>query len=316
MDVNNLINFSDFDEDGDGKIDAITIFHSGYAAEWMSKDEYGANYLDRIWSHKWYLFSDRDGSQLGPWESQDGVKIWEYHISSAFWGLQGDDIARVGVVAHETGHFLGLPDLYDQNRGGKGLGKYCLMANSWGWDQSQEPPGTMSCWTKIELGWVEPKRPVYGVNAVADSSTTPTCFKIGDGEFGFPKGEYLLIENRQPKDLDKKLPQGGLAIYKVDEAADLDSEGHPGQDNWPSNGKHYRVALLQADGQYDLEKGNNHGDKFDLFHAKGVNELLPSTKKEEDGPFPNTDSYKGGVLEKSSVKIHDISISGDDGCQP
>ena len=29
LDVNSLINFSDFDEDGDGKIDAITIFHSG-----------------------------------------------------------------------------------------------------------------------------------------------------------------------------------------------------------------------------------------------------------------------------------------------
>ena len=99
------VDFRDYDLDGNGRIDGITFFHSGYAAEWGGTDGFGASYTNRIWSHKWAIWSTN-------W-SNNGVRVYEYHINPSLWARSGSSIGRIGVVAHETGHFLGLPDLYD-----------------------------------------------------------------------------------------------------------------------------------------------------------------------------------------------------------
>ena len=67
----------------------ITILHSGYAAEFG-----GADYTDRIWSHKWTLYN--------PWTSPDGVTVDNYFITAAMWGMTGTSLARVGCIAHEV----------------------------------------------------------------------------------------------------------------------------------------------------------------------------------------------------------------------
>lgn len=205
-------------------------------------------------------------------------------------------------------------DLYDRNRGGRGLGGFCIMASSWGFDYSQYYPGFPSAYVRMKLGWDFPQIPVAGTNVVANAempsnSGMPQLYMIGE-EFGFPPGEYLLIENRQRYGLDSLLPLGGLAIYHVDEKAGLDNEGYPGQGNWPQNGLHYRVALLQADGFYNLERGDNPGGSRDFFRGDDVYELLPSNDP-LSGPFPNTDAYQGGNVYSTGVEIYGISASGD-----
>lgn len=108
LDQNNIINFTDFDTDKDGTIDAITFLHSGYAAEWMAPDQYSATYRNRIWSHKWLIWSDESGRNIGPWVSKDGIIVSDYHISPAIWGIYGNEIGHIGVIAHESGHFIGM----------------------------------------------------------------------------------------------------------------------------------------------------------------------------------------------------------------
>ena len=97
------VNFGDFDLDNNGLIDGITFFHSGYAAEFGGIDSSGTSRANRIWSHKWAIFATN-------W-SNNGVRVFEYHINPSLWSTSGSSIGRIGVVAHETGHFLGLPDL-------------------------------------------------------------------------------------------------------------------------------------------------------------------------------------------------------------
>lgn len=100
------------------------------------------------------------------------------------------------------------------------------------------------------------------------------------------------------------MPQSGILIYHCDETVDdMSSRGYPGHPNWPYD--HYMVALLQADGNYDLEQGNNLGDEGDYW-GKGMT-LGPN----DDGDtFPNTDSYQDGVVTKTGVKITVLSDKG------
>jgi len=272
-------NLAQFDSTGDGFIDAITILHSGYGAEWN-----GAT--NRIWSHKWAL--------MGGTHVADGKKVYEYHISPAIWSTSGSEIGRIGVIAHETGHFLGLPDLYDGS-GGQGIGSWGLMGNSWGFDGSQLRPPYLSPWSKIFLGWMNPTEITSGSYNLEASFKSAQVFKVKQG---YPNGEYLLIENRYAGGIESYNPGSGMVVWHIDESASDIDDAYPGN-GWP--GRHYRVAVVAADGQFDLEKGTNRGDVADLFRPNYVNSVGKSG-------FPNICRY-----DRSSCphEINGISASGE-----
>lgn len=290
-----VIDFNDYDLDNDGRIDSIAFIHSGYGAEWGGTDAYGGTTANRIWSHRWAIQPQ--------WNSNDGVSVFDYHISPGVWGTSGSDIGRIGVIAHETGHFFGLPDLYDTDSGaGDGIGSWGMMANSWGFDGSQLCPPHFSPWSKIDLGWSTPvviSQP--GQYVVNQAETNADIYRINSG---FPSNEYLLIENRQNAGFDCAIPQGGIAIWHIDDSAGFNTQGYPGQSGWPDNGNHYRVALLQADGNYNLERGNNRGDSTDMHHAAGIDAIGPGP-----GNHPNTDTYQNGNVNVTGITISDISAS-------
>jgi M6 family metalloprotease-like protein len=293
--------FKNFDMNNDSYVDTIGFLHSGYGAEWGGLDAFNTSYKERIWSHQGAIWSLPGGQ----WTSASGIKVYNYYISPSLWSTSGSAIGRIGVIAHETGHFFGLPDLYD-GAGGTGIGSYCLMSNPWGMDASQYLPPVMSAWAKYQLGWVTPILvTTSGLYTTRQACSYPDVLKISKN---FPIGEYLLIENRQKCNFDSKLLGPGLAIFHVDELASLTSEGYPGQMGWPTNGNHYQVSLLQADGKYDLEKGQNRGDATDLFSGVGVSSIS-SAGTSTGVNYPNTNAYQGGIIKRTGISISNITSS-------
>lgn len=288
-----------FDRNNDGYLDAVAFLHSGYGAE-----AGGPLAEQRLRSMQY---------QLPDWTSRTGIKVRHIAVASGLYGTSGALPCRVSLLCHEGAHFAGLPDLYDESRfrrNGSGLGFWSLMGYHWGVDQTGKLPLHLSAWEKTQLGWVKPTvicdSGEYSIRAVEKH---PDIFKI---EKGFPPGEYLLIENRQPLGFDRQIPagkdgqRGGLAIWHVDDRKHHNNDqGFPGLPGYPFNNAHYRVALLQADGQYHLEQSSeNRGDGDDLFRASHKSSLTPDT-------VPNTKSYQLGVLRDSGVSILDISESGE-----
>ena len=288
----------DYDNNGDEFLDSVVVMTSSYGAEYG-----GRNSTQRIWSHS-------IGPQSERWTSQYyDISLGGYCVTSAYSGTQGSTVARLGLVVHEILHLFGIPDLFDTHRNDQrgGVGSYSIMSNAWGPGPVGDAtlPGSLDPWSKIQLGWLTPK-PIQNIGnyAMKPSALEPDVYAIGQPYF--PEGEYLLLENRQPIEYDKNLwGDGGVLIWHIDDSAGEEYNSQAGgsyQIGWPQNGNHYRVAVVQADGRFELERGINQGDSFDFFGSGTTNQLYL-------GPgfnstiFPNTDSYQNGIVMETNITL-------------
>ncbi len=192
--ANAVVNFGQFDSDNDGFVDSIDFIHSGYAAETGSG---GGNWM---WSHRWGLNSTRSSGDLNGLGVS--VKASDYHTEAALWDTSGTNILRVGVIAHETGRFFGLPDLYDSDGTSAGIGSYCLMANSWGFDGTQYHPPQLSAWCRQQVNFTVPTVIGAGTYNIGRAETVSQTFKVNSGypsgEYSAPDGAWHLRNSRDP----------------------------------------------------------------------------------------------------------------------
>ena len=276
----NLLNdsgfdFSPFDANHDGLLDyPLDVIHHG------GGEEAGAG-ANTIWSHAWSL--------AYPGVTVDGVKIQAYHTEPE---LYGTGLTTIGVICHEMGHSVcSLPDLYDTDNSSEGIGEWCLMASG-SWNGSNgERPAHMSAWAKLQCGWVTAQTLAANQTGVSvlKGNSNQSIFKITNG-MQLPN-EYLLVENRQKSGFDDGLPGPGLLVWHIDDNM---------SDN--TNEAHYMVALLQADGNKNLENNVNRGDGGDPYPGTSGNRTISSATN------PNTNSYTNGA---TSTIISSISNSAD-----
>ena len=267
--------WSKYDNDDDGYVDALNVLHQGAGAE---QGDYS-----NIWSHK---------SSLGNLSvNYDGVIISSYTMNPE---IQSGNIVAIGVLAHEFGHALGLPDLYDTDYSSTGSGAFSLMASgAWGTTgNSPWHPSTMIGWCKNELGWVEIVTIEDSQNGIEIEQSYSNNQIIKLNHPTIPE-EYWLIENRQQIGSDTLMPAAGLAIWHIN---DNIAQGWAINNNEP----YYGVGLEQADGMFALENGGP-SNAADIYPG------ITDNREFSHSSSPNTTSLYG---EPSMIRLDNISDPG------
>ncbi len=281
------VDYKQFDNNGDGKIDYFAVLWSGPDNGW-------GNFW---WGYQWQLYSDLtlDGVQFSKFS-------WQWESNPSYTGSSEYD---PGVIIHETGHALGLPDYYDYAYGvgpEGGVGGMDMMDSGY---------GDHNCFSKFMLDWLSPTvitslAKQLPLRAAADYPEAVAMAKNYSG--ASPYAEYFMIQNRQQVNNDELLPNSGLVIWHIDARL---SGGDFLYDN--SYTAHKLLRLMEADGLEEIEKyGNaNAGDFY--VHGKIFADTTSPNSKFYDG---TSSGVRVSAIGTGATIPADYSLVGDDFVYP
>jgi M6 family metalloprotease-like protein len=284
------VNFADFDNDNDGTVDGVVIIHSGQGQEdFGSYPNATMAQASTIWSHRGTLDSYA--------RTYDNKLINDYDIIPEIGPLAGV-ITPIGVVCHEFGHILGLPDLYNTFNNGAGIGDFDLMASG-SWNGQGVMPSNLSAWCKSFLGWQQPTALQIGSYSLLNASENNVSYKITTSH----TNEYFLLENRQHVGFDQGLPGTGLAIWHIN--TNKTTAAHIAANDVNNDVDLKGVDLEEADGLNKLDLFINRGNAGDLFPGSTNNFVF------NDNSNPNSKTYSPVVTtNKPLANIIESTNSG------
>jgi M6 family metalloprotease-like protein len=315
------IDFRPYDNDGpdgvpnsgddDGYVDLVMFVHPNEGGECGGSD---------IWSHSFHYSGWPENGQ--PFVTDDlgangqPLKVDDYVIMPAV-ACGGARRIETGVFAHEFGHALGLPDLYDRTAvdaqglglvSSGGMGLYCLMAaGSYGGDYDHPAYSVNMCaWSKEQLGWITPREVTCDEPATLYfQGDAPEALKLWRGG-DYSGKEHFLVENRQQKKWDQYLLGNGFLITHVDDGV-LTQNDEPCPGGNPCLSGHYQVGVVEADNQWEMQTaaaplmGPWFGESEDFFSAAGNDSLTDLTG-------PSSRAHDGSF---TGVRVTGISASGE-----
>jgi len=211
------IDFSKYDGNQDGYVDAVVFVRSGNGQE-ASHD------LNDIWS---YAMRYSPAYSPGPY---DRVRVPNWNTSPETIPLHdplyppdftGESIiSNIRVYCHEMAHNIGLPDLYDydakldtttyftpNDANDHPVYDWCTMGyGGYGiFSISSVTPSHLCGWNKKQAGWIEPtilERGEYR-NLVLTNIETTNINSLYLLPIDMTDGEYFLLEYRNPNSLGR-----------------------------------------------------------------------------------------------------------------
>ena len=233
-----LVDYSQFDSDGDGKVDNVYIFYAG-------NGQADTGISNCLWPCSGYLHDDFEATMV-----LDGDTINRFAISQEINGQTGEPVG-ISTFVHEYAHVLGLADHYNSiNQGAGGVGDWDVMGTG-PYNNNQNTPPLMSSFEQAELGWLNYttlSAKTDTIVTIPSLDTKPIGLRVNvEGK----PNEYFVVENRQQTGWDTYLPGHGVIVWHVD----MDSTA------WLTNRvnadpQHQHLKLVEADGTPDSDGGD------------------------------------------------------------
>lgn len=221
--ANYAVDFTRYDNDSDGYVDFVYIIYAG-------KGEADGGAANTIWPHSWDVYSAAVSGYASFSKSQyyaratfDGKRVLNYACSGELSGVGAR--TGIGTIAHEFGHVIGLPDLYDidygQNYEDEATPGAWHIMDGGSYNNDGKTPPNYTIYDKYFLGWKTPTN----LGATAQNLSLKAAGTDGYNAYQITSGNSLLaatstntayyIENRQQSGWDKHLPGHGLVIWKI-----------------------------------------------------------------------------------------------------
>ncbi|HVO33879.1 MAG TPA: M6 family metalloprotease domain-containing protein [Elusimicrobiota bacterium] len=247
-----------------GNFDSVVVVHAG-----------NGNETTRANGDIWSIFYSQDST-----------------ISAAGGGFDEGDVvpetesagitSPMGVMCHEFGHELGLPDEYNTTAlgGSSVVGNWELM-DSGPFDGNGANPSHPGAWDKVTLGWATPQLIVNkGTNSISFVEKNATgMLKLPVQNGG--SEEYFLAEYRSRSSgatYDRNIPGDGLLIWHIDDsitsARGINAANQSIANTVNTGSPHYGISIVPKDG---LSISNsNQGDSGNPF-SNGDNFTHPKS---------------------------------------
>lgn len=172
------IDYSKFDNDGDGKTEAISLLYAG------GEGTFGKG----LWPHAG-----------GTNQQRDGVRLSRYMMTAM------NNKPTNYVFAHESGHMVfGWPDLY-------GVGDYCIMANR----GSDTNPVGINDMFRADQGWIDLVDIEASTNARLSTKPDGVVYRFLNPA---RPTEYFLWSNLQNQAEWVSIDGSGLLVWHFDQA--------------------------------------------------------------------------------------------------
>jgi immune inhibitor A len=310
--MNDSLDFSQYDQDGDGNIDLVYVIYAGYGQSNGAANE-------TMWPKRFSGFTN---------PKFDGKGVNQAGISNELFGKEGypsdKRINGIGLFCHEFSHCLGLPDFYATKSitsvDNLGMEDWSLMDNGeyvgYGYC-----PVAYTAWEREAMGWdtipaiTEAKQYMLdgsvsgGTNAVKIENPNNKNEYFVLQHFENTKWNQLITKYKNlAQEIDYKPETKGLLIYHVDYQEYIFSLGSNSVNN---NTEHPRMTVIPADGK--LVSSYKRGKEYSSFdYVKQLNgDIFRADDTYTDSTFVQTNGLPNAAWwqDASETPIYNINYT-------
>ena len=256
------ITISDYDANGDGKVDLVYFIYAGYS------QSVAGNSADDIWPKSGVTdLTINDTSQKVRYGINNELNYYPGKEFSSY----PDIIKRIngiGLFCHEFSHTMGLPDLYPTDASAQiddQAMEYWSLMDGGEYVDNGYTPTPYTPWEKEVMGW-----------QTLTAITLPQSYTLNNGDackVEGANGEYVILHNIQQTGWSSKLLGHGLLVYRIDYPKTSVNMGDA-----PNNtaGKP-AVTIVPADGKLLTSYNVTNQEDVKLYMASHAGDPYPGT---------------------------------------